>query len=167
MGEGTGLGLSICYGIVRDHGGQIAVSSKVQVGTTFSILLPARIDPPAESDAGVLVAHVDQTDRDFISAALAAWGYSVTSTDRADEALARYRSGDLRAAFVDRRILAANLDGWRAEQSPDAVPVPIVVMSMAADEREVEQFGHEQASAVLVPPFQLRALRCRAGGGDS
>jgi two-component system NtrC family sensor kinase len=159
VGEGTGLGLSICYGIVRDHGGQIAVSSKVQVGTTFSILLPARIEPPAETDAGVLVAHVDQTDLDFISAALAAWGYSVTATDRAEEALARYRGGDLRAAFVDRRILAADLEAWRGEHPPGAVPVPIVVMSMAADEREVAQFGHGQASAVLVPPFQLRALR--------
>jgi two-component system, NtrC family, sensor kinase len=159
VGEGTGLGLSICYGIVRDHGGQISVTSKAQVGTTFSILLPARIEQPAEGDASVLVAHVDQTDRDFISAALAAWGYTVASTDRVDEALARYRAGGLRAAFIDRRILAANLEAWRQERAPDAVPVPIVVMSMAAEEREVEQFGHEQASAVLVPPFQLRALR--------
>jgi CheY-like chemotaxis protein len=159
VGEGTGLGLSICYGIVRDHGGQIAVSSKVQVGTTFSILFPALTDPPAESDAGVLVAHVDRTDRDFIAAALAAWGYSVTSTDRADEALVRYRSGNLQAAFVDRRILAANLDAWRAEHSPDTARAPIVLMCMAADEREIERFADEQASAVLVPPFHLRALR--------
>ncbi len=43
--------------------------------------------------------------------------------------------------------------------APDDVPVPIVVMSTAADEGEAGQFGHEQASAVLVPPFQLRALR--------
>ena len=85
VGEGTGLGLSICYGIVRDHGGQISVSSKVQVGTTFSILLPARIEPPCESDAHVMVAHVDQGDRDFIAAALSAWGYNVCATDRADE----------------------------------------------------------------------------------
>ena len=157
VGEGTGLGLSICYGIVRDHGGQIAVSSKVQVGTTFSILLPARIDPPFGPDAGLLVAHADQTDRDFISAALAAWGYSVTATDRADEALARYERDGLRAAFVDRRILAADLEAWRGAHTLDT-PVPIVVISMAADD-EAGHFGHEQASAVLVPPFHLRALR--------
>ncbi len=157
VGEGTGLGLSICYGIVRDHGGQIAVSSKVQVGTTFSILLPARIDPPLGTDAGILVAHVDQTDRDFISAALTAWGYSVAATDRADEALARYERDGLRAAFVDRRILAANLEAWRGAHTPDT-PVPIVVISMAADD-EAGHFGYEQANAVLVPPFHLRALR--------
>ena len=159
VGEGTGLGLSICYGIVRDHGGQIAVTSKVQVGTTFSILLPARIDPPPDTDAGILVAHVDQTDRDFISAALAAWGYAVTSTDRADEALSRYQRGGLRVAFIDRRILAAHAAAWRRGSLPADVPVPVVVMSTAADESDAGQFGPEQASAVLVPPFQLRALR--------
>jgi two-component system NtrC family sensor kinase len=159
VGEGTGLGLSICYGIVRDHGGQISVSSKVQIGTTFSILLPARIDPPPASDGGILVAHVDQTDRDFISAALTAWGYNVSSTDRVDDALARYRRGGLRVAFVDRRILAANLEAWRGAHAPGATPIPIVVMSTAGDDGEAGQFGHEQASALLVPPFQLPALR--------
>jgi signal transduction histidine kinase len=38
--QGTGLGLSITYGIVLDHGGDIAVKSKVGYGTTFSIKLP-------------------------------------------------------------------------------------------------------------------------------
>ncbi len=45
VGEGTGLGLSICYGIVRDHGGEIAVTSRVQAGTMFSLRFPARIGP--------------------------------------------------------------------------------------------------------------------------
>ncbi len=39
-GEGTGLGLSTAYGIVRRHRGQIAVESKLGVGTTFIITLP-------------------------------------------------------------------------------------------------------------------------------
>ena len=32
-------------------------------------------------------------------------------------------------------------------------------MSMATEDGEVERFGSEQASAVLAPPYQLRALR--------
>ncbi|HET7219204.1 MAG TPA: ATP-binding protein [Vicinamibacterales bacterium] len=159
VGEGTGLGLSICYGIVRDHGGQIAVASKVQVGTTFTILLPARTEPLDLEAGEILVAHLDQGERDFIGAALGAWGYRVAASDRHDEALARYQRGDLRAALIDRSILSANLDGWRAARAHDGARVPLIVMSMAADDGDVERFGHEHGSAVLVPPFQLRALR--------
>jgi two-component system NtrC family sensor kinase len=40
VGKGTGLGLSVSYGIVRAHGGSIAVSSTVGAGSTFTVLLP-------------------------------------------------------------------------------------------------------------------------------
>ncbi len=39
VGKGTGLGLSISYRIVRDHGGNISVSSVVAKGATFVIEL--------------------------------------------------------------------------------------------------------------------------------
>jgi len=38
--KGVGLGLSVCYGIIKDHGGDIRVESEVDKGTTFTILLP-------------------------------------------------------------------------------------------------------------------------------
>ncbi len=38
---GTGLGLSITYGIIREINGKIEVTSKVGVGTTFTIRIPA------------------------------------------------------------------------------------------------------------------------------
>jgi signal transduction histidine kinase len=41
VGEGTGLGLSVAYGIVRDHGGWMSVSSEPGAGTVFSVHLPA------------------------------------------------------------------------------------------------------------------------------
>ena len=39
--KGVGLGLSVCYGFIKDHGGDIKVKSRVGVGTTFTITLPA------------------------------------------------------------------------------------------------------------------------------
>jgi PAS domain S-box-containing protein len=38
--KGVGLGLSVCYGIIKDHGGEIKVESEAAKGTTFTISLP-------------------------------------------------------------------------------------------------------------------------------
>jgi C4-dicarboxylate-specific signal transduction histidine kinase len=44
VGSGTGLGLSITYSIVKEHGGEIWVSSRRGSGATFEIELPAATD---------------------------------------------------------------------------------------------------------------------------
>ncbi len=41
VGKGTGLGLSICYGLIRDHGGQISCYNRTEGGATFRIEIPA------------------------------------------------------------------------------------------------------------------------------
>ncbi|MGD6966298.1 ATP-binding protein [Rossellomorea vietnamensis] len=38
--KGTGIGMMVCYQIIEGHGGTIHVSSKVGLGTTFTITLP-------------------------------------------------------------------------------------------------------------------------------
>ena len=40
VGEGTGLGLSLTYNIIQEHGGSISVSSIVDQGCQFDIVLP-------------------------------------------------------------------------------------------------------------------------------
>jgi CheY-like chemotaxis protein len=157
VGEGTGLGLSICYGIVRDHGGQIAVESTVDVGTVFSLLLPARIDEP-NSEESILVAHGEQSERDYIAAALGGWGCNVVTAASSGEALALCRRLTLYAAFVDRSVIAADLPGWRTARI-EAPGLPLVLVSMSEEDGPVERFAREHASAVLAPPFQLRAIR--------
>jgi len=40
VGKGTGLGLSICYGIVREHGGNMHIESTQGQGTKVTIEIP-------------------------------------------------------------------------------------------------------------------------------
>jgi two-component system NtrC family sensor kinase len=52
VGKGTGLGLSICYGIVREHGGDIVASNRSDVmGAMFAVRLPAMAIARAAAEA--------------------------------------------------------------------------------------------------------------------
>jgi signal transduction histidine kinase len=43
VGKGVGLGLSTCYGIVRQHGGEIDCSNRPEGGAIFRLVLPAAV----------------------------------------------------------------------------------------------------------------------------
>jgi two-component system NtrC family sensor kinase len=158
VGEGTGLGLSICYGIVRDHGGQISVQSRVGVGTTFSLLLPARADAAGVAQ-DVLVAHGDQTERDYLAAVLGGWGHRVSVAETAQAARERLRAGGIDAVFVDRVFVATDREGWRSARAADGERASVVLLTSAEEDETVAMAAAKEASAVLPPPFEMQALR--------
>ncbi|HEV2989372.1 MAG TPA: PAS domain S-box protein, partial [Candidatus Angelobacter sp.] len=54
VGQGTGLGLSICYGIVREHEGEILCANNSDgPGACFSVRLPFRAKPTRKTAASV------------------------------------------------------------------------------------------------------------------
>jgi two-component system, NtrC family, sensor kinase len=58
VGTGTGLGLSIVDEIIRSHGGELNIDSKVGVGSTFSVVLPIRQSREAPVDEPELAEAV-------------------------------------------------------------------------------------------------------------
>jgi two-component system NtrC family sensor kinase len=146
VGEGTGLGLSICYGIVRDHGGQISVESRVGQGTTFKVLLPARARG-AEAPRRTLVAHRDSTERDYVAAALTGWGHAVVAAESAVEARTRLEAGSIDVALIDDALIGAEPEAWAAVLSAPGGRASVILMTAAPE------------SEGVAPPYELSALR--------
>lgn len=99
LGKGTGLGLATVYGIVRQSGGAITVTSEVGRGTVFSIYLPAtektephvEVSPaPASKGSGmVLLVEDEPAVRELVSEILKGGGYTVIEARHGLEALQR------------------------------------------------------------------------------
>jgi CheY-like chemotaxis protein len=97
-GKGTGLGLATSYGIVKQVGGDILVSSEPDVGTTFNVYLP-RIDAkPDEKDPDgvhsaqdgsetILLVEDEPLVRELSAKALRRHGYTVYEADTGVQAL--------------------------------------------------------------------------------
>jgi signal transduction histidine kinase/ActR/RegA family two-component response regulator len=97
-GKGTGLGLATVYGIVKQSGGSIEVSSQPGKGTSFEIYLPtagveaAELAPPAPVPAldgaeTLLLVEDDPQVRALSRLALSMHGYAVLEAGNGEEAV--------------------------------------------------------------------------------
>jgi CheY-like chemotaxis protein len=101
-GHGTGLGLATVFGIVRQSGGHITVTSRVGRGTTFTVYLPPYEEEGALSEAGdgsgarpqreqgretILLVEDEAQVRKLMEGILRRAGYQVVNAPSASAAL--------------------------------------------------------------------------------
>jgi two-component system NtrC family sensor kinase len=167
VGEGTGLGLSICYGIVRDHGGQIDVDSAPFGRTTFSVLLPA-LPPRPRERRSVALFSPDAATKAYLSAACRGWGFTPIAIDVLAE-LDTVRQPDV-AVLLDVRGFGGLSDA--AARALARWSAPLLLLD---DERSCAGGSGAQPDDILhralasVPaPFRLETLWAgiRAALGD-
>jgi CheY-like chemotaxis protein len=104
-GKGTGLGLATAFGIVKQHGGALRVTSEVNVGTTFAVLLPVIRDastgprerkaslPPRGGTESILLVEDDEAVRQLVQRLLESQGYRVQIAMTGADALQLWESG--------------------------------------------------------------------------
>ena len=123
VGKGTGLGLSIVYGIVKQHHGNIIVTSAQGNGTTFTIYFPEIESSISEQRAPavaalsrgsetILLAEDSREVRDLTRDALTAAGYTVIEAVDGEDALEKYIANRAAIGMLILDVIMPKKNGW-------------------------------------------------------
>lgn len=184
VGQGTGLGLAMAYGIVRQSGGAIAIESRVGIGSTVRVLLPALVDDqdfgarardelgaagsailePHESAGHVALFEPDPARLAMLREMLTADGYSVEVVESPERLAERVRRASAAIDWIVAAIprLAPSSDRFAEAVRGGLTGPPVVILAEA---------GHtlvaptESRIHVLREPFTADALRALLASG--
>ncbi|HXW60967.1 MAG TPA: ATP-binding protein [Candidatus Acidoferrales bacterium] len=170
VGKGTGLGLSICYGIVKEHGGEIQVRNAPPLGATFVVTLPwlpvPRAAPtrpapsPAPFSGTVLLVESEESVLQVEREVLAAAGGTMRIARSAEEAIDILQRDGIDVVVADLDMThgsgGRSLCGWIDVHRPELAGRIIFTTSQPIDQR-TERFL-KSGSAVLRKPFPLERL---------
>ena len=132
--KGTGLGLSISHSIISNHGGELTVCSRLGVGTTFHVLLPASetnsdvVEPvcapkrppepkkPISGQGKILVMDDEAMIRELTGNMLGHLGYDADFAEAGQEAVKKYQAAMDECDPYDAVILDLTIKGGMGGQ---------------------------------------------------
>lgn len=173
VGKGTGLGLSICYGIVKEHGGEISARNAESGGAVIEIRLPSAgraVAPPPVFEVSkreqalngrILLVEDEEAVLEFERDVLAGAGAQVTSLSSKDEMSAALEKQSFDALIINGKMPASpsvpEMRRWILENWPELSGHILFTFSSLA-EPEVRGFFEQNNVPYLVKPFQVGDL---------
>ena len=170
MGRGTGLGLASAYGIIKNHGGFIDVSSEKEKGTTFNIYFPASQKKPVKKKekAGELIGGTETIllidDEDMIievgQELLEALGHKVLLAKCGEEAISVYKRN---RSQIDMVILDLIMPGMGGGETYDKLKeidsnVRILLSSGYSVNGQARKIMERGCDGFIQKPFNIEEL---------
>jgi PAS domain S-box-containing protein len=174
VGKGTGLGLSICYGIVKEHGGEISARNVEGGGAVIEIKLPSAgrsvassqlraAAPPRETalKGRILLVEDEESVLDFEREVLSGAGAQVVAAASLDAMKAALGVQPCDAIVMNGKMPGASsvqdTRKWITETWPDLSGRLMFTFSSLA-EPEVRSFLEQTEIQYLVKPFEIGDL---------
>ena len=166
QGKGTGLGLSVIHGIIKNHGGDICVSSQPGKGTTFTVYLPIideieleteeiKTSPTAKGHEHILLIDDEEQIIDIERQILERLGYKVTSKTDSEEALMEFATLPERYDLVITDMTMPKLTGEQlARKLMEIKPDIPVILCTGFNETITE----EKALAMGIDKFVMKPV---------
>jgi len=179
VGKGTGLGLSLSYGIIKEHGGNIYVSSRMGEGSTFVIELPiivlsgegASLSPDFVSqslhfeslvrDKRILVVDDEEYILEFFVEVFQMFPVQVDTAGNGRAAMEKMRLNDYDLIITDFKMpqmSGKELYGWIKNNRP-CLAERIIFVTGDTVSPETRSFFKENRSRFLAKPFKIEDVQ--------
>jgi len=176
VGKGTGLGLSICYGIVKEHGGDITAHNAPEGGAVIEVRLPMAmaagavtepvptIAPKREGalEGRVLLVEEEEAVLEFERDVLTGAGATVVTAMRSEDVKTRLLSEPFDAVIMHGKMPA----DWNAkeaylwiQQNCSNMEAHILfTFSNGVEQGDERTYLQENGVPFLVKPFEVAEL---------
>jgi len=180
VGKGTGLGLSICYGIVKEHGGDITAHNGPEAGAVMEVRLPVAmhtkttpepvVAAPRKRDGAiggrVLLVEEEEAVLEFERDVLAGAGATVVTAKTSQEVKTRLLSEHFDAVIMNGKMpgdwSAKEAYTWLKESCPGMEMRALFTYSNSVDLGDARSFLQDNNIAHLVKPFEVADLISQA-----
>jgi len=175
VGKGTGLGLSICYGIVKEHGGDITANNNPEGGAMIEVKLPAT-EMTAQGDevkaaprpreaaihGRVLLVEEEEAVLEFEHDVLAGAGATVVTARNAEDVKTRLLSEPFDAIIMNGKMAgewnAKESYPWLRQNCPTMEKHVLYTFSNNLEPGDGRTFLQENHVPYLVKPFEVAEL---------